>query len=106
MKVIVVRLLCLLLPIQVSQLLPVGYLNWQNILKWYFLKYYQVHKRRVFPEPVTYVLHNYHNSLDYISTSYYIQHNYNTIYIQLCSYNMSYCGYNYVDTYIHTYVPE
>ena len=38
------RLLCLLLPIQDGQLLAVGCLNWQNILKWYFLKYYQVRK--------------------------------------------------------------
>ena len=38
------RLLCLLLPIQDGQLLAVGCLNWQNILKWYFLKYYQVCK--------------------------------------------------------------
>ena len=38
------RLLCLLLPIQDDQLLVVGCLNWQNILKWYCLKYYQVRK--------------------------------------------------------------
>ena len=37
--------------------------------EWYFSKYYQVHKRRIFPkEPVTYVLHDYHNSLDYTSS--------------------------------------
>ena len=47
-------LLCLLLPIQDGQLLAVGCLNWENILKWYFLKYYQVRRRQIFPDPVTY----------------------------------------------------
>ena len=42
------RLLCLLLPIQDGQLKPAMCLNWNDILKWYFLKYYQVRGSQVF----------------------------------------------------------
>ena len=33
---------------------PAACLNWQHILKWYFLKYHQVYEMQVFSDPVSY----------------------------------------------------